>query len=331
MILDCPIRWNSTYDMLVVALQFKNALAVFQEFEQGHVNCPTEEEWERVEQVVKILEVFSEAMNMISGSEYLTANKYLVVGRVREVLDSRCDDQDVFVWRMIRKMKEKFDKYLKESNLSMAIAAVLDPRCKMVMVNFVFGTIYTKEDAEIQVLKVKKALSEIFNEYKEMNDLSYESSALGSYGFASSLGDLVCSSSLMNVGWSRFDQFVQSVETFQHEKSELEIYLEEGLYRMRYGDSSSSFACLEWWKSNKLKYKILSKMGCDILAISASTVASESTFSTGSRVIDHYLASLAKETVQALICGGDWVRKLHGVKKTAKVDEEPIEIQLEQE
>ena len=59
-------------------------------------------------------------------------------------------------------------------------------------------------------------------------------------------------------------------------------------------------------------------MACDILAIPITTVASEATFSARSRVIDTYRASLAPETVQALFCGGDWCRNLHGVKKKKK-------------
>ena len=56
-----------------------------------------------------------------------------------------------------------------------------------------------------------------------------------------------------------------------------------------------------------------------ILAIPITIVASEATSSAGGRVIDTYRASLDPETVQALICGGDWIRKLHGVKKKNKV------------
>ncbi len=80
-----------------------------------------------------------------------------------------------------------------------------------------------------------------------------------------------------------------------------------------------SFNALEWWKGNQTKYRVLSKMACDILAIPVTTVASEATFSAGSRVIDSYRASLSIETVQALLCGEDWLRNLHGVKKRNKV------------
>ena len=68
-----------------------------------------------------------------------------------------------------------------------------------------------------------------------------------------------------------------------------------------------------------MKYRVLSQMARDILAIPITTVASEATFSAGSRVIDTYRASLSPETVQVLLCGADWCRNLHGVKKKYKV------------
>jgi len=73
-------------------------------------------------------------------------------------------------------------------------------------------------------------------------------------------------------------------------KSELEDYLKENVYIPE--TSNSSFSVLEWWRNNSLKYKVLLKMAGDILAIPISTVASESTFSAGGRVIDEYRSKL---------------------------------------
>ncbi|KAK2421444.1 zinc finger BED domain-containing protein DAYSLEEPER [Trifolium repens] len=67
-------------------------------------------------------------------------------------------------------------------------------------------------------------------------------------------------------------------------------------------------------------------MTADVLAIPISTVASESTFSAGGRVIDPFRASLDSSTVQTLICGGDWLRVMHGIKKKPKIT--PIEVSL---
>ncbi|XP_021600728.1 zinc finger BED domain-containing protein RICESLEEPER 3-like [Manihot esculenta] len=56
-------------------------------------------------------------------------------------------------------------------------------------------------------------------------------------------------------------------------------------------------------------FPILSHMMKDILAVPISTVASESAFSTGGRVLDCFRSSLTPKIVEALICTQDWLRK----------------------
>ena len=100
-------------------------------------------------------------------------------------------------------------------------------------------------------------------------------------------------------------------------KSELDIYLEDGVIIPNPIDPL--FNALQWWKEHKNKYCILSKMDCHILSIPITSVASESAFSAGSRVIDPHRASLNTDIVQMLICGTDWIRSRYGVKATEKV------------
>ncbi|KAK3221598.1 hypothetical protein Dsin_008623, partial [Dipteronia sinensis] len=66
--------------------------------------------------------------------------------------------------------------------------------------------------------------------------------------------------------------------------------------------NDENFDILCWWKIKSPKYKILSYVARDILAIHVSTLAFESVFSTGGRILDSFRSSLSPRTVEALIC-----------------------------
>ncbi|XP_027075871.2 zinc finger BED domain-containing protein RICESLEEPER 2-like [Coffea arabica] len=68
----------------------------------------------------------------------------------------------------------------------------------------------------------------------------------------------------------------------------------------------------------KIEISHLVEMAADILSVPVTTVASESTFSAGGRVIDDRRASMSVETVQMLLCGNDWIRSLHGLKNKSR-------------
>nr|GEW72664.1 hypothetical protein [Tanacetum cinerariifolium] len=128
-------------------------------------------------------------------------------------------------------------------------------------------------------------------------------------------------------GFSYYYSSLKQSDIFDQESSDLDVYLEEGIYLCK-DNSVISFNILDWWKSHETKFPVLSKMAAHFLVIPITTVASKATFSAGGRVIDTYRASLDPETVQALICRGDWIRKLHGVKKKNKKEKKPQEIVL---
>jgi len=56
------------------------------------------------------------------------------------------------------------------------------------------------------------------------------------------------------------------------------------------------------------KYPVVSRMARDVFAAPASTVASESAFSTSGRIVSDYRSRLTSKKVQALVCLQDWLR-----------------------
>ncbi|OMP08157.1 putative Zinc finger, BED-type [Corchorus olitorius] len=146
--------------------------------------------------------------------------------------------------------------------------------------------------------------------HRDGNDHSVETNVLDDDG--TSGGNVKSHKS----GMSEILTYVKTLYSGPPQESDLDAYLLEACF-IHPGDPDQ-FDALEWWKANSLRFRILSQMARDILVIPITTVASEAAFSAGSRVIDTYRASLAPKTVQALLCGGDWCRNLHGVKKKNK-------------
>lgn len=322
LIIDCPTRWNSTFEMLTEAIKVKDAFPIFAQRETLYKCCPSSEDWKKVEDVVDVLGVFYEATHVISGSHYPTSNVFLaVIWRVKHVLDEKEKNHpSEFIRNMVKKMKEKFDKYWGSCNLLMAIGAILDPRFKMRLVEFSFNKIYNESDARVNIMKVRDALYELFFEYVEINNMRAQKGSSSRDHTISSVSTTSSMSKgrLVPSGLSMFDDYLNTVEEHAPTKSELDIYLEEGVFRGQEGDVASDFDALTWWKSQELKFNILSKLARDVLAIPISTVASEATFSAGTRVLDPFRANLSSDMVEILICGGDWVRKLHGIEKALK-------------
>ncbi|XP_028796353.1 zinc finger BED domain-containing protein RICESLEEPER 2-like, partial [Neltuma alba] len=279
LIIDCPTRWNSTYKMLSTALKFKVVFPAYKEREPHYNYAPSEEDWNKVEKICKLLKVFNLATHVISGSEYPTANLYLPeVWRVKQVIDNAIEDDDFFITDMASSMKEKFDKYWGECNMLMAIASVLDPRCKLYVVNYCFPLIYKPDYvASENVDKVVSSMKTMYDEYIGM--YKGETTMGNELVNASNNSPVNVSGSSIVTGFDQIMSIVREKQAIPPMKSELEAYLEEGVYIP--DGSSNSFSALEWWKNNSLKYKILSKMAADVLAIPISTVASESTFSAG--------------------------------------------------
>jgi hypothetical protein len=99
-----------------------------------------------------------------------------------------------------------------------------------------------------------------------------------------------------------FDCFESDDVVGQTQKTQLELYLEEP--RM---DRNAKLDILSFWRGNQFRYPELATMVRDVLSIPISTVASESTFSVGGRVIDQFRSALKPDVVEALICSRDWL------------------------
>lgn len=86
-------------------------------------------------------------------------------------------------------------------------------------------------------------------------------------------------------------------------KNELEVYYQDDLFPWQ-----KNFDVLQWWMMHSTKYPVLSRIARDVFAAPASTVASESAFSTTGRTVSEYRSRLTSKNVEALVCLQDWLR-----------------------
>ncbi|XP_051150596.1 zinc finger BED domain-containing protein DAYSLEEPER-like [Andrographis paniculata] len=174
----------------------------------------------------------------------------------------------------------------------MGIAVIFDPRYKYQVIDWAFKKIF-EVDYDIKLELFKDKLFRLFNEYS-----SSTSDIQNAHGSYSRMSD----EQVVDDGFMKdFDSFY-SEEFTCCGKSELEKYLEEP--RLAH---TSDINVLEYWKTCQMTYPILARMARDILAIPISTVASESTFSIGGRVLYAYRSSLNPSTVESLTCLTDWL------------------------
>ena len=70
-----------------------------------------------------------------------------------------------------------------------------------------------------------------------------------------------------------------------------------------------------------MSYPILSIMARDLLTTPVSSVASESTFSAGKRVLDKKRSRLAPDILDCLMCLKDWEDARLGIEKRSAKEE----------
>jgi hypothetical protein len=306
-VLDCKTRWNSTFNMLSHALPYKSAFIRASRVDKLYTCLPSEDEWKFAEDVVGRLKLFNDITTIFSGTDYVTANIYFTrIAKVRKEIREWSTSENPLVQDMSVNMVAKFDKYWTDIQGFMGIATILDPRFNTTWLLICFedllGTI--GGECEDRVLEVKSLLADLMLEYREEDDVGNNAPA----AHATEQSDDFLSSMMARLASRR--------PTTMGFRTELDRYLDEELLL----DTNKNFKVLDWWKVAGTRFPTLRKIARDIFAIPVTTVASESAFSTGGRVLSEHRSRLTSKMLEALMCSQDWLRnKYKGILNTSAI------------
>uniref|UniRef100_A0A803LUS7 BED-type domain-containing protein n=1 Tax=Chenopodium quinoa TaxID=63459 RepID=A0A803LUS7_CHEQI len=310
--LDVPTRWNSTYLMLNAAIELQDAFERYSGEDPHYVvdlnerdgkGSPDSDDWNNVRRLSEFLQAFYDLTLHVSGSLYVSLNLFFhELVSVAVLMKDLVSSDDVDMCLMACRMKEKYEKYWgdpEKINLLIFIVVVLDPRYKLDYVEWMITEIYDPIVASKLVDNVKVALNALYEEYRVSsgNDVNREEVSSSKDGKT----PLIPKHKKIEVLKSKYKK--HKCERDGDAKIELDKYLEEDT-----AEDIDEFDILSWWKFNCSRFPTVGRIARDVLVVPVSTVASESAFSTGGRVLDQFRSSLTPRVVEGLVCAQNWLR-----------------------
>ncbi|CAA7024962.1 unnamed protein product [Microthlaspi erraticum] len=295
LVLDSLVTWNSTYSMLETVLEYKSAFCHLRDHDHSFDSSLTDEEWEWTRSVTGYLKLVFEIASVFSGNKCPTANVYFAeMCDIHIQLIEWCKSQDSFLSSLAAKMKAKFDEYWNKCSLVLAIAAILDPRFKMKLVEYYYSKIYGSTALD-RIKEVSNGVKELLDAYSICSGLGGDDSS-----FSGGLGRASMDTRDRLKG---FDKFLHETSQNQNTTTDLDKYLSEPIFPR----SGGEFNILNYWKVHTPRYPVLSMMARDILGTPMSILAPDSTFNLGRPLVADSQSSLSPDIGQALFCAHDWL------------------------
>ena len=119
------------------------------------------------EKIYDFLRPFYVITNLIFGTCYPTSNLYFMqVWNIECLLKANLENEDSVIKSMAMRMKVKFDKYLSDYSVVLALGAVLDLRMKLGTIKYCYSQLDLNTCQE-KVDYIKSKLQMLFDEYSK--------------------------------------------------------------------------------------------------------------------------------------------------------------------
>ncbi|XP_056695211.1 zinc finger BED domain-containing protein RICESLEEPER 2-like [Spinacia oleracea] len=299
---DVSTRWNSTFLMLERALLAKEAIDMFAKRDSSYEFYLSSLEWKHIQSMSNFLEPFYLITKLFSGSDYPTANHYFGnILSIEKLLHDAHIDEDPMIQIMASTMQGKFDKYWSNYSVILSFAVIFYPHYKLDFVKNSYSILYVDDEANRKAQIVLSEFIEMYTFYvKSSTPCASSSSSLQS----TSRSPLPLSSSTPFKTGDIYKNFHATIAPSRVGASEVDAYLSVPLRKHIPGEE---FDILNYWKEQSASYPILSRMAKDVLAIPISSVASESSFSMGGRILTNIRSCLSDKHLEALVTSKNWL------------------------
>jgi hypothetical protein len=147
--------------MLRIAIPYRKIFERLDELDRNYV-CPPPNDWIFASIVCEKLGLFYDLTELFSGTKYVTANLFSSkVCEIKLKIKSWEHDEYETIREMSAAMIEKYDKYWTDIHGLMAVAVILDPRLKMIMLHACYIVLFGEEHAEIYVTEAHELLADL--------------------------------------------------------------------------------------------------------------------------------------------------------------------------
>lgn len=303
---DCATRWNSTYDMLCKAIEYKVPVTIFynQKFPQFGL---LEDDWTNCEKYMQFLQLLYNMTHCFSSVYNPCSQSFLYNACLLAQLFYEHRNQQAYD-HYLPAMEEKWRKYYTKLPTIYIFASILDPRQKYdgtyLLLDIYFQCMELDDDVESYKRTVT---SQFFDLYR-----TYETK----YGTVTRFAPSQPSKNTNKRAKGLFAQAANMMSKFsggdssrrtESDVSELQMYVNYDFMKGIDEEEKYGLDLLDWWKGQSTKHPILAAMARDILAIQVSSVASERAFSASGRVLNDRRTSLSPESLEMCVCYKDWL------------------------
>lgn len=303
-IMEVPTRWNSTFYMVQRLLHLRqhvddiwtNDEDLRKDMKRANVLKPREDHWYLAKKLVKVLNPFEQLTTIWSGSKYVSVSTALplVIAQLAKLEARQTDIPPIHEMKKTLQCALKKRFQLSEQgdtatdNHKVAIlCCFLDPRFKSLHC-------FSEKDIEIAHRKVLDLMSEIdMTEPISHDDLPNTEDDRS----ASSTEDEESVPAKKSKHLAKLlGNFYQgsSADTTQTVKGEFDSYTGEP-------QIASENSPLSWWKKQSTKYPRISEVARAFLAIPATSVPSEQSFSKAGHITERRRANLSSGHVNQIL------------------------------